>query len=95
MTLSRGAVKNVRVGNTTDNLNEIDDADWIVEAVSERIEIKQSVLKQIAPHRKADAIVSSNTSGVNCTNIVSVMDDEFKKYFNSEKRRDKSHKTSC
>ncbi len=81
MTLSRGAVKNVRVGNTTDNLNEIDDADWIVEAVSERIEIKQSVLKQIAPHRKADAIVSSNTSGVNCTNIVSPMDDEFKKYF--------------
>lgn len=81
MTLSKGAVKNVRIGNTTDNLDEIDDADWIVEAVSERIEIKQSVLKQIAPHRKADAIVSSNTSGVNCTNIVSPMDDEFKKYF--------------
>ncbi|NLW65658.1 MAG: 3-hydroxyacyl-CoA dehydrogenase, partial [Clostridiales bacterium] len=81
MTLSRGAVKNVRIGNTTDNLDEIDDADWIVEAVSERIDIKQSVLKQIAPHRKPDAIVSSNTSGVNCTNIVSVMDDEFKKYF--------------
>ncbi|MBS7402435.1 MAG: 3-hydroxyacyl-CoA dehydrogenase/enoyl-CoA hydratase family protein [Oscillospiraceae bacterium] len=81
MTLSKGAVKNVRIGNTTDNLDEIDDADWIVEAVSERIDIKQSVLKQIAPHRKPDAIVSSNTSGVNCTNIVSVMDDEFKKYF--------------
>lgn len=81
MTLSKGAVKNVRVGNTTDNLDEIDNADWIVEAVSERIDIKQSVLKQIAPHRKADAIVSSNTSGVNCTNIVSPMDDEFKKYF--------------
>ncbi len=62
MTLSKGAVKNVRIGNTTDNLDEIDDADWIVEAVSERIDIKQSVLKQIAPHRKPDAIVSSNTS---------------------------------
>lgn len=81
MTLSKGAVKNIRIGNTTDNLDEIDEADWIVEAVSERIDIKQSVLKQIAPHRKHDAIVSSNTSGVNCTNIVSVMDDEFKKYF--------------
>lgn len=81
MTLSKGAVQNVRIGNTTDDLGEIDDADWIVEAVSERIDIKQAVLKQIAPHRKADAIVSSNTSGVNCTNIVSCMDDEFKKYF--------------
>ncbi len=81
MTLSKGAVHNVRVGNTTDNLDEIDDADWVVEAVSERIDIKQNVLKQIAPHRKADAIVSSNTSGVNCTNIVAPMDDEFKKYF--------------
>lgn len=81
MTLSKGAVQNVRIGNTTDDLDELNDADWIVEAVSERIDIKQSVLKQIAPHRKADAIVSSNTSGVNCTNIVSVMDDEFKKYF--------------
>ena len=81
MLYCKGAIKNVVIGNTTDSLELIKDADWIVEAVSERIDIKQSVFKQIAPFRKADAIVSSNTSGVNCTNIVSVMDDEFKKYF--------------
>ncbi|NCC66970.1 MAG: 3-hydroxyacyl-CoA dehydrogenase/enoyl-CoA hydratase family protein [Clostridia bacterium] len=81
MLYCKGAIKNVIIGNTTDSLELIKDADWIVEAVSERIDVKQSVFKQIAPFRKADAIVSSNTSGVNCTNIVSVMDDEFKKYF--------------
>lgn len=81
MLYCKSAIKNVVIGNTTDDLEKIKDADWIVEAVSERIDVKQSVFKQIAPFRKADAIVSSNTSGVNCTNIVSVMDDEFKKYF--------------
>lgn len=81
MLYCKGAIKNVRVGNTTDNLDEIETADWVIEAVSERIDIKQSVLKQIEEHRRGDTIVSSNTSGVNVTNIVSALGDDMKKYF--------------
>lgn len=81
MLYSKGAVKNLRYGNTTDNLDEIDDADWIIEAVSENISVKQIVLKQIEPHIKPGAIVSSNTSGVNVHNIVDGLGDNLKKCF--------------
>lgn len=81
MLYSKAAIQNVIIGNTTDDLNRIDDADWIIEAVSENIAVKQSVLRQIEPHRKADAIVSSNTSGVNVHNIVDGLSDDLKKYF--------------
>jgi len=79
--LSKGAIKNIRVGNTTDNLNLMEDADWIIEVVVERLDIKKNVLKQIAAHAKTDAIISSNTSGVSITKIVEDMDDGFKARF--------------
>ncbi|PKM72779.1 MAG: 3-hydroxyacyl-CoA dehydrogenase [Firmicutes bacterium HGW-Firmicutes-16] len=78
---SKGAIKNIRVGNTTDNLDLMEDADWIVEVVVERLDIKKSILKQIEAHAKADAIISSNTSGVSITKIVEDMDDSFKARF--------------
>ena len=81
MLYSKAAIQNVIIGNTTDHLDRIDDADWIIEAVSENIAVKQSVLRQIEPHRKSDAIVSSNTSGVNVHNIVDGLSDDLKKYF--------------
>jgi len=79
--LGKGAIKNIRVGNTTDNLNLMEDADWIIEVVVERLDIKKSILKQINAHAKADAIISSNTSGVSITKIVEDMDDSFKARF--------------
>lgn len=78
---SKGAIKNLRVGNTTDNMDEVSTADWVIEAVSERIDIKQSVLSNIAKYRKGDTIVSSNTSGVSVTKIVDGLDPELQKYF--------------
>ena len=81
MLYTKSAIMNVTPGNTTDNLDMIDDADWIIEAVSENISVKQSVLKQIEPHRKADAIVSSNTSGVSVHKIIDGLSDDMKKYF--------------
>ena len=81
MLYSKKAIMNIRIGNTTDNLDYIRDADWIVEAASENIAVKQSVFKQIEPYRKADAIVSSNTSGVSVHKIVDGLSDDLKKYF--------------
>ena len=79
--LSKGAMKNIRVGNMTDNLGMMDDADWIIEVVVERLDIKKNVLKQIAQHAKPTAIITSNTSGVSITKIVEDMDESFKARF--------------
>jgi len=54
----------VRLGNLEDHLARLSEADWIIEAVTENLEIKEGVLKRIDAIRKAGAIVSSNTSGI-------------------------------
>ena len=79
--LHKGALKNISVGNMTDHLDMMSDADWIIEVVVERLDIKKNVLKQIAQHAKAGAIITSNTSGVSITKIVEDMDDDFKARF--------------
>ncbi len=51
-------------GNMEDNFDWVGEADWIIEAVIERLDIKQQVMARIEEVRKPDAIVSTNTSGI-------------------------------
>ena len=44
--------------------------DWIIEAVVERLDVKQALLARVEQHRAPDAIVSSNTSGIPIAAIV-------------------------
>ena len=57
-------IKNLKVGNIIDEFENVSDADWIVEAVVERIDIKHDIYKKIFDKRKKDSIVSSNTSTI-------------------------------
>jgi 3-hydroxyacyl-CoA dehydrogenase len=60
--MSKQAAKLIDAGNTADDLAKLADCDWIIEAVAEKLEIKQKVYGQIDQHRKPGSIVSSNTS---------------------------------
>jgi 3-hydroxyacyl-CoA dehydrogenase len=51
-------------GNFEDNLAWCADADWIIEAVTEDLAIKRSLLGRVDEHRRPGTIVSSNTSGL-------------------------------
>ena len=62
--LDKLQIENIKVGNINDNFNIVKDADWIVEAVVERIDIKHNIYEKIFKNRKAGAIVSSNTSSI-------------------------------
>src|SRR5690606_18100927 len=75
------AAKLVRPGNTEDDLDLLADADWIVEAVIERIDIKRDLYRKIASVRKADAVVSSNTSTIPLAQLVEGMDHDFAAHF--------------
>ena len=55
------------------------EADWILEAVVENLDVKRELLRNIQPHIRQDAIVTSNTSGIPLSMIASEMGDEFKK----------------
>ena len=60
----RQNVNNIKIGNINDNFNVVKKADWIVEAVVEKIQIKHQIYERIFKDRKKDSIVSSNTSTI-------------------------------
>ena len=56
-------------------------ADWIVEAIVERLEPKRSLFERIDRQRGPDTIVSSNTSGLPLASLVEGRSDEFERHF--------------
>src|ERR1041384_2248827 len=51
-------------GNFEDNLGELRECDWIVEAVIENLDAKRALLSKVAEVRRPGAILSTNTSGI-------------------------------
>ncbi len=62
--IDKSKINNIKVGNINDNFDVVKDADWVVEAVVERIDIKHQIYEKIFKARKKGAIVSSNTSSI-------------------------------
>ncbi len=60
---------------------KVKDADWVVEAVVERIDIKHNIYEKIFKNRKKGAIVSSNTSSIPIKVLSEKLNDEEKKDF--------------
>ncbi len=55
----------ITTGNFEDDLTSaLKDADWIIEVVIERLDIKQALFEKVDAARKPDSIVTSNTSGI-------------------------------
>ncbi len=79
--LDRSKINNIKVGNILDNFDEVKEADWVVEAVVERIDIKHDIYKKIFKNRKKGAIVSSNTSSIPIKVLSQYLSDEEKKDF--------------
>ena len=62
--IDKNKIDNIKVGNINDDFDVVKEADWIVEAVVERIDIKHKIYDKIFKNRKSGAIVSSNTSSI-------------------------------
>ncbi len=71
----------IRIGNLQDDLVELGACDWVVEAVTERLDIKNAVFSAIDTHRAPHTIVSSNTSGIPLAKMVEPRSEGFKKHF--------------
>src|SRR6185436_10436641 len=59
----------VRVGNFDDDMALLTDCDWVIEAVTENLAIKQALLGKVVPHLKKEAILTTNTSGLPVASI--------------------------
>jgi 3-hydroxyacyl-CoA dehydrogenase len=54
----------VSTGGFDTHLDRLADADWIIEAVVEQLDVKRALLERVDAVRRAGSIVSSNTSGI-------------------------------
>ena len=79
--IDKSKINNINVGNINDNFNLVNEADWIVEAVVERIDIKHQIYEKIFKERKAGSIVSSNTSSIPISILSEKLSTEDKKDF--------------
>ena len=69
--------KRIRTGSTAEDLSLLADADWIIEAVAEKLEIKQTLYRAIDGVRKSGSVVSSNTSTIPLAALVGGLPDGF------------------
>ena len=71
----------ISIGNLEDDLALLKDCDWVIEAVTERIDIKKLVFEKVEAHRKQGSLITSNTSGISITALTEGRSDDFKKHF--------------
>ncbi len=71
----------VRTGGFDEDLAGIGRCDWIVEAVVERLDVKQSLFARVESHRRANAVVSSNTSGIPIAALAAGRSESFRRRF--------------
>lgn len=73
--------KLVTPGNLEDDLDQLKDVDWIIEAVLENPQVKSDLYKKIDAVRKPGSIVSSNTSTIPLNVLTGGQSDQFAQDF--------------
>jgi len=71
----------VKTGGFDEDLPGVARCDWILEAVVERLDIKQTLFSKVESYRRADTIVSSNTSGIPIAALSAGRSPEFNRHF--------------
>lgn len=71
----------IRIGNVEDNLAEIKDADWVIEAILERMDLKQAIHAKIAANARPDTLVTTNTSGLSIAGMTQGLPLEYRRRF--------------
>ena len=79
--MSPAAAKLVETGNIEDHLDKVAECDWIVEAVVERLDIKQALYAKLETLKRPGTAVSSNTSTIPLGHLVEGRSEQFKNDF--------------
>jgi len=75
------AAKLVTPGNFEDNLKDVRRCDWVIEAVTENLDIKRGLMAKVSILRTPGTVVSTNTSGIPLATISEGFDHEFRQHF--------------
>ncbi len=71
----------IKTGNLEDDIAKVSEADWIIEVVVERLDIKKKVFDSLEKHRTKGTLITSNTSGIPIQHMNEGRSEDFKKHF--------------
>lgn len=71
----------ILTGNLEDDISKVNTADWIIEVVVERLDIKKQVFENLDKHRKPGTLITSNTSGIPIKYMSEGRSEDFQKHF--------------
>lgn len=71
----------ITTGNLEDDIAKVGEADWIIEVVVERLDIKKQVFENLEKYRKPGTLITSNTSGIPIKFMNEGRSEDFQKHF--------------
>ena len=71
----------IRTGGFDTDLEQVAQADWIIEAIIEQADAKRALLARVDQLRRAGSIVSSNTSGLSIAGLAEERSDDFRRHW--------------
>lgn len=75
------AADRIRLGSIAEDLDWVREADWVCEAVVEKLDVKRALFAEIEPLLRADAMISTNTSGLQISLLSEGRSDDFRRRF--------------
>ena len=78
---SKKFANRIKTGNFEDDLPKIKDADWILEVVIERLDIKKSLFDKVEEYRTPGTLITSNTSGIPIEMMLEGRSEDFTAHF--------------
>ena len=73
--------RSVTPGNYDDHLDRLEECDWVIEAIAERLDWKRQLYERIVPHLKPAAWLTSNTSGLSLAELTAELDADLQRRF--------------
>ncbi len=71
----------IKTGNFDDDFQLIQNYDWVIEVVIERLDIKQQVLEKVDRYRRLGTLITTNTSGISIEAMIEGRSEDFKRHF--------------
>ena len=71
----------ISIGNFEDDIHQLADCDWILEAIVEDATIKKQLFEKVEKYINPGKIISSNTSGIPIQQLLDGRSDDFKAHF--------------
>lgn len=78
---TKNVVKLITTGSFDDDMPQINNCDWVIEVVVERLDIKKSIFEKVEQHRRSGTLITSNTSGIPMSMMAEGRSEDFRKHF--------------